>query len=148
MNVGGLNRPDDYEDQLPEMDIPDGVGISYEDLAVLFAMKNETAVDKNDPVLVIATVCNAFLTKAHELHERHNEALTKILTARTQDYITGVKNTTDAFTETLSQASVEGVRKIFEEHASALHSSKWNARWCALIVAVSAVANLTALAWK
>lgn len=148
MNDDRLNRPGADEAQEPELDMPDGIGISYEDLAVLFAMKNETAVAKNDPVLLVATICNAFLGKAKELHDRHNEALTHILTAKTQDYITSVKNTTDAFTETLSQASVDGVRKIFEEHASALHSAKWNARWCALIVAVSAVANLIGLAWK
>jgi molecular chaperone GrpE (heat shock protein) len=143
-----FDRPDDIEANMPELDIPDGIGLSYEDLAVLFAMKNETAVSKKDPVMIMVTVCNAFLEKARQLHDQHNEALTKILTAKTQDYITSVKTTTDAFTTTLSQASVEGIRKIFEEHASELHSAKWNFRWCALIVAVSALANVIILACK
>ena len=143
-----LERPEDVEAAMPKLDIPDGVGISYEDLAVLFAMKNDTSVSKKDPVMIMVTVCNAFLEKARQLHDQHNEALTKILTAKTQDYITSVKTTTDAFTSTLSQASVEGIRKIFEEHASELQASKWNFRWCALIVAVSALANVIALACK
>lgn len=145
-------RPDDSDDfdkpaqPVPEM--PDGVGISYEDLDVLFAMKHNTTVDRNDPVLIVVSVCNAFLYKAKELHDQHNEALTKILTARTQDYVASVKSTTDSFTSTLSQASVEGIRKIFDDHANTLHSAKWNSRWCALVVAVSALANLIALALK
>lgn len=128
--------------------LPDGFGIKLEDMALLLAMKHDTSIARDDPALMIVSICNAFLGEIQALHEKHNEALTKIITARIRDYITSVKDTTDSFTETLSRASVEGIRKIFEDHASALQASKWNARWCALIAAVSALANLLVLALR
>jgi len=130
----------------PEM--PDGIGISYEDIAVMLAMKHDTSMSLDDPVMMLVSVTNSFLGEMKKLHEKHNEALTQIITARTREYIAGVQETTDAFSKTISDASIEGIRKIFEEHAAALHQSKWNARWCALIVAVSALANIWILALR
>jgi len=132
----------------PQPELPDGIGISLEDIAVLLAMKHDTSLSRDDPVLMLVTICNSFLGEIQSLHTKHNGALTSILTAKTRDYITSVQNTTDALTKTLSDASVEAIRKIFAEHASALQASKSNARWCAFIVAVSAVANVIALALR
>ena len=132
----------------PQPELPDGIGISLEDIAVLLAMKHDTSLSRDDPVLMLVTICNSFLGAIHSLHEKHNGALTSIMTARTKEYIASVQNTTDALTQTLSDASVEAIRKIFAEHASALQASKWNARWCAFIVAVSAMANVIVLALR
>lgn len=126
----------------PEPELPDGIGIDLDDIAVMLALKHDTAISRDDPILMLVSICNSFLGEVQKLHAKHNEALTQIITARTKEYITGVQKTTDAFSKTLSEASVEGIRKIFEEHASALQASKWNARWCALIVAVSALVNV------
>ena len=136
------------ESEKPQPEMPDGVGISYEDIAVMLAMKHDTSVSRDDPVLMLVSICNSFLGEVEKLHKKHNEALTQIITARTQEYIAGVQETTDAFSKTISDASIDGIRKIFEEHASALQASKWNARWCALIVAVSALANVWMLALR
>jgi hypothetical protein len=129
-------------------ELPDGIGISYEDMAVMLAMKHDTSMGLNDPVMMLVSIINSFLGEVTKLHDKHNEALTHIITARTKEYIASVQNTTDALTQTLSEASVEAIRKIFAEHASALQASKWNARWCAFIVAVSATANVIVLALR
>ena len=139
-------KADEPKETMPQL--PDGIGIKLEDMALLLAMKHDTAVSKDDPILMVVSLCNAFLGEIQTLHGQHNEALSKIITAKTRDYITSVKNTTDSFSEILAQASVEGIRKIFEDHASALQASKWNARWCALITAVSAIANIVVLALR
>ena len=131
-----------------EPELPDGIGIDLDDIAVMLAMKHDTSVSRDDPVLMLVSICNSFLGEVEKLHKKHNEALTQIITARTQEYIAGVQETTDAFSKTISDASIEGIRQIFEEHASALQASKWNARWCALIVAVSALANVWMLALR
>jgi hypothetical protein len=144
-----LNATDSVEiKDEPQPELPDGIGVSLEDVAVLLAMKHDTSVSRDDPVLMLVTICNSFLGAVQSLHDKHNGALTHIITARTKEYIASVQNTTDALTQTLSEASVEAIRKIFEEHASALQASKWNARWCAFIVAVSAVANVIVLALR
>jgi hypothetical protein len=126
--------------------LPDGIGMTLDEMSALLAMKHGTAVTLNDPVLMVGSICNAFLSDTHELHNRQKEALSKIIAAHTQEYISAVKATTDSFSQAVSTASVEGIRQIFSEHASALESSIWNTRWCALIIAVSALANLIVLA--
>ena len=88
------------------------------------------------------------MSETQKLHERHNDALAKIIAGKTQEYISGVKQTTDAFTQTLADASVEGIRRIFEDHAASLQSHQGNTRWCALIVAISALANIAVLALR
>ena len=140
--------PSERRQKEPEPELPDGIGIDLDDIAVMLALKHDTTLSRDDPVLMLVSICNSFLGATKKLHDQHNEALTQIITARTKEYIAGVQKTTDAFSKTLSDASVEGIRKIFEEHASAIHASKWNARWCALIVAVSALANIWILALR
>ncbi len=143
MNEEGMENREEHQPELPS-----GYGISLEDIAVLLAMKHDTSVRKDDPVLMLVTICNSFLGAVQSLYQKHNTALSSILTARTKEYISGVKNTTDALSKTLSDASVEAIRTIFDEHAFALQASKRNARWCALIVAASTVANIITLALR
>ncbi|UQZ88852.1 hypothetical protein C4J81_06420 [Deltaproteobacteria bacterium Smac51] len=141
-------EPAENSENSEEPEMPDGIGISYEDMAVMLAMKHDTSMGLSDPVMMLVSITNSFLGEVEKLHKKHNEALTQIITARTQEYIAGVQETTDAFSKTISDASIEGIRQIFEEHAAALSASKWNARWCALIVAVSALANVWMLALR
>ena len=140
--------PPERRHKEPEPELPDGIGIDLDDIAVMLALKHDTTLSRDDPVLMLVSICNSFLGATKKLHDQHNEAMTQIITARTKEYIASVQKTTDAFAKTLSDASVDGIRKIFEEHASALQASKWNARWCALIVAVSAMANVWMLALR
>ena len=148
MNEGlqvGASVPE--SEALPENSVfPDGIGISMEDMGVVLAQIHDTTLDKHDPALVLVSICNALLGEIQKLHQRHNEALAKIITSRTKEYVDAVKASTESFSQAVSTASVEGIRQIFTEHTAALHSSNWNARWCALITAVGALANLFALA--
>jgi len=141
----GASAPE--SEALPQNpDFPDGIGISLEDMSVLLAQKHNSTLDIHDPALVFLSICNAYLGEVQKLHKKHNEALAKIISSRTEGYVAAVKATTETFSQAVSTASVEGIRKIFTEHAAALHSSNWNARWCALIMAVGALANLIGLA--
>ncbi|MDR1045346.1 MAG: hypothetical protein LBP33_09550 [Candidatus Adiutrix sp.] len=134
------------KEKMPQL--PDGIGLSYEDIRLLMSMKHQTAMEMDDPVLMMVTVCNSFLGETQNLHQRHNEALSRIIAGKTREYISGVKQSADAFSQTLADASVEGVRRIFEDHAAKLQAHQGNARWCALIVAISALANIAVLALR
>jgi len=137
----GVLAPD--SEALPqEPEFPDGIGIKLEDMAVVMAMKHEIVLDKTDPTLIILSICNAFLGEINKLQVKHNEALGKIITSRTQEYVAEVKATRDSFSQAVSTASVEGIRAVFERHAAAMKASIWNARWCALITGASAISNL------
>ena len=130
---------------MPEL--PDGIGISFEDIGVLLSLKHDNNVSKDDPVLMMVSICNVFLGEVQKLHQQHNKALTTIIASETKNYVDSVKNTSDAFTKTLSEASIEGIRAIFDKHASTLYAVDWNARWCAAVVGLSALINVAALAW-
>ena len=150
-----IDPNDDFDsDPFVEMDaknrpdLPDGIGLSYKDIALLMAMKHKSVAEADEPIMIMVSVCNAFLSETEKLHQRHNEALSTIIAGKTQEYISGVKKTTDAFTQTLADASVEGVRQIFKEHAASLQAHQGNTRWCAFIVAISALANIAVLALR
>ena len=137
----GCSAPDG--EVLPQL--PDGIGIKLEDMAVLLAMKHGTSVSMDDPVLMVVSICNSFLGEVQHLHQRHNEALSRIITDRTKAYVQAVRETTESFGKAVSSASVEGISKIFDRHTAALQASIWNIRWCALIAAARALLNLYAL---
>jgi hypothetical protein len=134
------------DEAMPQL--PDGIGLEYDELRKMLAVKHETSVSKDDPILMMVTICNVFLGELEKLHKRHNEAVTKIMTDQSAKYISGVKATTDALSQTLAENSVEAVREIFNAHATALNSNKINARWCAGIMAVAALVNVAAMAFK
>jgi len=96
----------------------------------------------------MVTLCNVFLGELEKNHKRHNEAVTKIMADQSAKYIAGVKATTDALSKTLAENSVEAIRAIFNSHAEALSANKLNARWCAAIIGVSALANIIVMALK
>ena len=61
---------------------------------------------------------------------------------KTDAYVSGVQAAVGQFTDSLSSASVEGVRKVFDDHAARLQSFKNSTTWLAAIVAVSALLNV------
>ncbi|MFR8054174.1 MAG: hypothetical protein ACLU6O_05470 [Bilophila wadsworthia] len=61
---------------------------------------------------------------------------------RAKDAVKGVQGATDALAAQLSASSVEGIRKVFAEHAGQLQSLKSGMWYAAAIVAVSALVNV------
>jgi hypothetical protein len=141
------DQEDDGDDNT-QPHLPEDRFMSYRKVKKLLAMKHDSTIRLDDPMLMMVTICNVFIGELEKLHERHNDAMTAIITAKTREYVTSVKTTTDAFAATLSEASVEGIRKIFDQHSSAITESKNSARWCAIIVAISALANVIVLALR
>lgn len=128
--------------------LPDGLGLDYEDVRMMLAKKHETNISKDDPIMMMVTIINAFLGELEKVTNRHNTAVTKIMADQSAKYIAGVKATTDALSKTLAENSVDAIKSIFDTHSDALKASKINARWCAGIIAVSALANVAIMALK
>ena len=142
--AGDFAEPEGPEPARPEL--PDGIGLSYEEVSRMLLMKHKTAVSLNDPVMMLVTVCNAFLEELRGLHGRHSQALSRVMAEETAGYVNGIKKASESLGQTLADASVEAIRKIFDEHGRALRDSRNNFRWCAAVVAVGALANVAALA--
>ncbi len=54
--------------------LPDGIGMNLDQVAALLANKNKTIVSKDDPLLMMVTVMNAFLAQENALMDRLKQA--------------------------------------------------------------------------
>ena len=68
--------------------------------------------------------------------------LGRLMSDKTDAYISGVATAVAQLTDSLSSASVEGIRKVFDDHAARLQVFKNSTIWLAAIVAVSALLNV------
>ena len=69
------DNPPQTESREPDQLFPDGIGLSVEDVRALLARKHETSVPKDDPILMVVTILNAFLGRQDELQKKHEKAL-------------------------------------------------------------------------
>lgn len=125
-----------------ESALPNGIGLSLEQVRALLAKNHETVVDKSDPILMVVTILNAHLAEVEKLQTRHKEGLGRLMADKTDAYVSGVTAAVGHLTDSLSSASVQGIRKVFDDHASRLQTFKNNTIWLAAIVAVSALLNV------
>ncbi len=135
--------------------LPDGIGLELSDVKKMVAAVNNYILQKDDPLLMLVTVLNAFLAEGEKLHERHNVALTRVMTSQMEKYVLGVKETTDSLGAVLATTSVEAIRDIFSqhdavirEHDAAIRRGSSAAFWCAAVIAVSALFNVAVFLWK
>jgi hypothetical protein len=120
---------------------PDG-GLSIGQVQALIAREHAMGIDKNDPLLMIVTILNAYLGEVQKLHERHGKGLAKLMADKTDGYVKGVKAATDALAENLSSASAEGLKEVFRQQDARLAAFKNSLVWLAAIVSVSALLNV------
>lgn len=142
------NDKDDSKEIEPAMpELPDGIGLGYEDIQKMLVMKHGgMSVSLDDPILMMVSVCNAFLGELQKLHIKHNKAVTKIMSDQSGKYISGVKETTETLAKTLADNSVLTIKSIFDSHASDLKANNKNAQWCAAIIGASALVNVVIMA--
>ena len=126
----------------PEDALPDGIGLTLEQVQELLAKTHKKVVDYHDPILMVVTMLNAHLAEVEKLHTRHKEGLGRLMADKTDAYVSGVQAAVGQLTGSLSSASVEGIRKVFDDHAARLQAFKNSTTWLAAIVAVSALLNV------
>lgn len=120
----------------------DAIGLSLEQVRRLLAEKHGTVVDKADPILMVVTILNAHLTEVEKLQARHRTGLGKLMSEKTDTYVSGVQEVVAQLAEKLSSASVEGMRTTFAEHTARLQLFQSSLIWLAAIVATSALLNV------
>jgi len=128
--------------------LPDGVGLTLDEVRALLAAKNSVTVTPDDPILMMVTLLNAFLTEEEKLLERHRKALTAILADRTDGYVKAVEQTTASLSESLSNASLDEIKKIFQENGGTINRFRSNMIWLAAIVGTSALVNVAVFVWR
>lgn len=128
--------------------VPDGIGLTLEQVQRLLANAHKAVVDYHDPVLMVVTMLNAWLTEMEKLQARHESGLTRLMAEKTQAYVSGVQTAVNQLSDSLSSASVEGIRKIFDDHAACLKTFRSNVNLAALIVGISALLNVAVFVLK
>ena len=125
-----------------EQNALDAIGLSLEQVRGLLAEKHGNVVDKADPILMVVTILNAHLTEVEKLQARHRTGLSKLMSEKTDAYVSGVQEAVAQLAEKLSSASVEGMRITFAEHTARLQLFQSSLIWLAAIVATSALLNV------
>ena len=125
-----------------EQNVFDGIGLSLEQVRGLLAEKHGAVVDKADPILMVVTILNAHLAEVEKLQARHRTGLGKLMSEKTDAYVSGVQEAVAQLAEKLSSASVEGMRTTFAEHTARLQLFQSSLIWLAAIVATSALLNV------
>ena len=119
-----------------------GVGLTLEQIRSVVSKAHEVMLPKDDATLMIATILNAYLTEVDKLQARHEKGLTRLMAEKTDEYVSGVQAAINQLSTSLSSASVEGIRKVFDDHAATLKTFKSNVYLAAVIVGMSALLNV------
>lgn len=126
----------------PMPQLPDGIGLDFDQVAQLLAERSKTIVSPDDPILMLVTVLNAFLAEENKLMGRHREALTHVLATRTDKYVAAVELVAADLGRTLSSSTLDAMKNTFIEHNKELANHKANMRWLSAIIVVSALINV------
>jgi hypothetical protein len=122
--------------------LPDGIGLTLEQAKSLISAQCKIVLADDEPALMGITICNAYLNEVQKLHARHEEGLARLMAEKSDDYMKGVNVAVEQLSTSLSSASVEGIRRIFDDHAAKLNAFKSAVCWGAAIVSVSALFNV------
>ncbi|MDR2503361.1 MAG: hypothetical protein LBD82_03110 [Deltaproteobacteria bacterium] len=119
----------------------EGIGLSLEEVRQLLKDKHELAVGVDDPMLMMVTLNNAFLSEMEKLLGRHRQKLAELMGAETGGLTRGMKE----FQEHLSRVSADGFTKAagdtLRDSLESLTKVKQDMFWLAGLIFISALCN-------
>jgi heterodisulfide reductase subunit A-like polyferredoxin len=124
------------------------LGLDFKQARDLISTTHNAAIPENDPLLMIVTILNAYLGEVQKLHARHEEGLTKLMAEKTGIYVQGVQDSVKQLSDSLSSASLQGIRAVLAEQADTLKAFKQAVFYAAGVVAVSALVNVAVFVLK
>lgn len=139
----------DSPDAPPVMPVlPEGIGMSLDEVRKLIEEKNEINVAPDDPILVALTIANAHLAAVERLHQRHSKALTELMSRETATHTESVAKSVAALSEKLSGVTVENIGHVVTQFQSALASFRTTLFICTGLALFSALLMLGAVLWR
>lgn len=126
----------------PDQCLPDGFGLSVEDVRALLAKKHDLAVPKDDPLLMMVTIQNAFLEAQSQLQKKHEKALSAFMGEQTAAYVQGVEKSVADLTGTLSNMTTKGIQEAATDFAASLAGFRTSLFLCTAIMGLSALLNV------
>lgn len=139
----------DAPDAPPVMPVlPEGIGLSLDEVRALIEERNKIKVSKDDPILVALTIANAHLAAVERLHQRHSKALTELMSRETATHTESVAKNVAALSEKLSGVTVENIGRVITQFQSALASFRTTLFICTGLALFSALLMLGAVLWR
>ena len=127
------NAPQSPPAPEPDQCLPDGIGL---------------AVPKDDPLLMMVTIQNAFLGAQTQLQKKHEKALASFMGEQTAAYVQGVEKSVSELRKTLSDVTINGIRDAASDFAATLAGFKTTLYLCTAIMALSALVNVAVFILK
>ena len=128
--------------------LPEGIGLSLDEVRALIEQRNHVRVEADDPILVALTIANAHLTAVEKLHQLHRKALTELMSRETATHTEAVAKSVAALSEKLSGVTVENIGRVVTQFQSALASFRTTLLICTGLALFSALLMLGAAWWR
>lgn len=128
--------------------LPEGVGLSLDEVRALIEQRNHVRVEADDPILVALTIANAHLTAVEKLHQLHRKALTELMSRETATHTEAVAKNVAALSEKLSGVTVENIGHVVTQFQTALTSFRTTLFICTGLALFSALLMLGAAWWR
>lgn len=131
-----------------EQQLPDGFGLSVDDVRALLVRKHDTAIPKDDPLLMVVTINQAFLEAQDRLQKKHEKALAAFMSEQTAAYVKGVEESMAGVSKTLSGVTLEGLQQASSGFVSSLTGFRVSLYLCTAVMALSALLNVAVFVLK
>lgn len=128
--------------------LPEGIGLSLDEVRALIEQRNHVRVEADDPILVALTIANAHLTAVEKLHQLHRKALTELMSRETATHTESVAKNVAALSEKLSGVTVENIGHVVTQFQTALTSFRTTLFICTGLALFSALLMLGAAWWR
>lgn len=89
--------------------LPDGIGLTVEQVRALLLKAHDVAIPADDPALMYVTIMNAALTEQAKLQAAHQAALGKLMAEHTKNYVESTKAGMTEIMGTLSKLTTDGL---------------------------------------
>lgn len=95
--------------------------LTIEELKHLLVQKHGMPLRDDDPILMVATMIEAYLNELESFLGRHEEVLQKILSTETQRYVHEVKERTEDLLERAVRANMQNTIHEIVAHQTAMN---------------------------
>lgn len=95
--------------------LPDGIGLTVEQVSALIHQVNHFSLPPDDPALMYVTIMNAALTEQAKLQKAHQSALGKMMDEHTQKYVQETEKGMKEILFTLSKLTTEGLNEASKD---------------------------------
>lgn len=119
----------------------DGIGISLEDARNLLAMKHQTVVGIDDPILMVVTLNNAFISQQEALFCKHQAALKTLMSTELSAFTTE----TDKIMEDIKSITASAVVEESIVQLERMTKLRRDMTWLSAIAFVSALSMIITL---